>query len=406
MRLTQTVVNNLQLPPGKNDFIVFDEKLSCFGLRIREGGSRKFVVQYKLGALTRRMTLGSTAVLTAQEAYEAARKILAEITLTGKDPAGEKQVNKAQAGETFSVVVKRFLQKQKASLRAKTYIGTERYLLNHCASFHPLPLTHVSKRMIAERVSQIATDSGPSAADQCRAKLSAFFAWAMREGLVDANPVIATNTHGSDKGRERVLSIPELVEVWHAAEATNPKYAALIKLLILTGQRRTEIGSLAWGEVDLAEKVIRLPAERTKNGVAHLIPLAFAAQVMIEELPRIGKFVLGNTPTGFSSYSRGKASLDEKIAANRKAQGREDMPAWTIHDLRRSLATHMNELGIAQPHIVEAVLNHVGGHKAGVAGTYNRATYENEKRKALDTWADKVTAAVEDRGTNIVPLRA
>jgi integrase len=402
MRLNQRTVDTLKLDPGKREFITFDETLPGFGLRLREGGSRIFVVQYSLRGRTRRMTLGSTALLRADQARATATEILAKVKL-GNDPAGAKTVAKIQAGETFAVVVKRYLEWQKTRLRATSYVASERYLLSHCAPFHPFALTHIDRRAIAERLSAIAAN-GPAAADQCRARLSAFFAWAMKRGLVDANPVIATDVHSVAKGgRTRVLTLPELVEVWNAAATVSSEYAALVRLLILTGQRRAEIGSLAWSEVDLAESVIRLPAERSKNHQAHLIPLAPAARAILGAVPRVGDFVLGVNSAGFSSYSHGKVSLDARIAAERKACGREPMPSWTVHDLRRSLSTHMNEQLGVQPHIVEAVLNHIS-HKAGPAAVYNRATYENEKRRALDLWADHVMAAVEGRASNVMAI--
>jgi integrase len=402
MRLNQRTVDSLELPSGKREFITFDETLPCFGLRIREGGSRIFVVQYKLGGRTRRMTLGSTAILRADKARATAIEILAKVKL-GADPAGTKALAKVQAGETFAAVVKRYLLRQKARLRARSYVADERYLLGHCASFHPLGLNQIDRRAIAERLSEIAASGGPSAADRTRATLSAFFSWAMREGLTDANPVIATNVHRTAKSRERVLTLPELVEVWHAAALVNPAYGTLIRLLILTGQRRNEIGALRWSEIDLGESLINLPAERSKNHLPHLIPLPAPAGALLEAVPRCGDFVLGTTATGFCSYSGSKAALDARIAANRTAAGREPMPAWVVHDLRRSISTHMGEqCGIA-PHIVEAVLNHVN-HKAGVAGVYNKATYEREKRQALDRWADHLMAAIEGRASNVVAM--
>jgi integrase len=402
MRLNQRTVDTLELPRGKHDLIAFDDTLPGFGLRLREGGTRIFVVQYKLGGRTRRMTLGSTALLRADQARATAIEILAKVKL-GADPAGTKALAKVQAGETFATGVRRYLMRQKARLRAGSYIADERYLLGHCASFHPLALTQIDRRAIAERLSEIATNGGPSAADRTRATLSAFFNWAMREGLADANPVIATNVHRTAKSRERVLTLPELVEVWHAAAIVNPDYGALIRLLILTGQRRNEIGSLRWSEIDLGESLIQLPGERSKNHLPHLVPLAPPARALLEAVPRCGDFVLGTSTTGFCSYSGSKTALDARIAADRTASGRDPMPPWVIHDLRRSLSTHMGEqLGVA-PHIVEAVLNHIN-HKAGVAGVYNKATYEREKRQALDRWADHVMAAVEGRVSNVVPL--
>jgi integrase len=178
-------------------------------------------------------------------------------------------------------------------------------------------------------------------------------------------------------------------------------------VLILTGQRRNEIGGLRWSEVDFPARLIRLPAERTKNGRANDTPLAEPAVRLLQARPRrIGPkdFVFGVT-TGFGAYSAAKAALNERLAEARRAAGAATMPPWVLHDLRRSVATGMAELGV-QPHVIEAVLNHVSGHKAGVAGVYNRAVYDKEKRAALDRWADHVLAAVEGRDTNVVPMRA
>jgi hypothetical protein len=199
----------------------------------------------------------------------------------------------------------------------------------------------------------------------------------MKEGLVDSNPVIATNRHGANKPRERVLTMGEIAEIWHASG--NGPYGAIVKLLILTGQRRTEIGSLCWREIDVPARLIRLPGERCKNHRPHDVPLSDPAMELMQATPRVGEFVFGTTPIGFSPYADGKHDLDERIAI---ARGPEPMPPWVLHDLRRSVATHMAEIGV-QPHIVEAVLNHTSGHKNGVAGVYNRATYVEEKRQAL-----------------------
>jgi integrase len=158
-------------------------------------------------------------------------------------------------------------------------------------------------------------------------------------------------------------------------------------------------------EVDLGESCIRLPDQRCKNDNAHIVPLSPPARALLEAIPRVGEFVFGAAGP-FTSFSYNKAAVDKRIAADRKAAGREPMPPWVIHDLRRSVATHMAEqCGIA-PHIIEAVLNHTGGHKAGVAGVYNRATYEGEKRQALDRWTEFLLARVEDRPSTVVPMRA
>jgi integrase len=402
MKLNQRTVGVITLSEGSREKIFFDETLPGFGLRLREGGSRMYVVQYKIGGRTRRMVLGSTALIGPGEARAKAGELLAKVKL-GTDPAGEKAEAQTQAGETFATAVRRYLIRQKAHLRPSSYINDERYLLDHFAPLHRLILSAVDRRAVAERLSEIATKRGPASADRARASLSAFFTWAMREGLVDANPVIATNTHRTIKSRDRVLSEGELAEVWRLSG--DDAYGTVIKLLILTGQRRNEIGSLKWSEVDLSARMIHLPAARAKNHQPHDVPLSEPAMRLLQALPRQGAFVLGTASNGFCAYSDGKAALDQRITVTRQETGAEPMPAWVIHDLRRSVATHMAEIGV-QPHIVEAVLNHASGHKAGVAGTYNKATYERDKRQALDLWGERVMALVEGRGSNVVPLRA
>jgi hypothetical protein len=181
MKLNQRTVDTIALPEGKRDMIVFDKTLPGFGLRIREGGSRIFVVQYKIGGLQRRMTLGSTALIRAEQARARAVEMLAKVKLGG-DPAGDKALAQAQAGETFAVAVRRHLNRQKARLRPSSYATEERYLLGHFAGLHPLALTRIDRRAVAAQLTAIATDRGPGAADRARAALSAFFTWAHAGG--------------------------------------------------------------------------------------------------------------------------------------------------------------------------------------------------------------------------------
>jgi integrase len=402
VKLTQRTVNTVALPPGRTDVVYFDDALPGFGIRIRDSGLRMYVIQYKLGAKHRRMTLGPVNALRLEAARTSAAELLAAVRL-GRDPAGEKASARMRTFDTLGAAGHAFLTRQKARLRPRSYAASERYLLDSFRPLHSLPLAGITRRDIAQRLAELAVSSGPSAADRARATLSALFGWAMREGLTDTNPVLATNRQATGRGRERVLSDSELADVWrHAGDGA---YGTVVKLLILTGQRREEIGALQWAEIDLAAGLIRLPAGRTKNGRAHDVPLSAPAVDLLQALPRTGPAVFGTRAAGFAGYSIPKRALDRRIAETRQAARREPTPPWVLHDLRRSVATHMAELGV-QPHIIEAVLNHVSGHKAGVAGVYNRATYEREKRQALDLWAEHVMALVERRATNVVPLRA
>jgi integrase len=223
-----------------------------------------------------------------------------------------------------------------------------------------------------------------------------------------------------EESRDRVLTPSELRLIWN--ELDNDDFGSIIKLLALTGQRAAEICGLSWSEIADDDAII-LAGERTKNHRPHTVPISAPAAAIIAAQPRREHrdLIFGRGEKPFSGWSKCKERLDERIA---KANHGKRIPHWTPHDLRRTFATYCGGglpehqfkklpprereaaggLGI-QPHIVEAVLNHVSGARAGVAGTYNRSTYASEKKAALDLWADRLIAIVEGRKSNITPLR-
>jgi len=203
--------------------------------------------------------------------------------------------------------------------------------------------------------------------------------------------VIGTNKAAELKTRERVLADAELAAIWKALPANQ--YGAIVRLLILTGQRREEVGGLQRSEIDFSKALIMLPPERTKNGRPHELPLTAPAIEILEAQPRRGEreLVFGEGEGPFQGWSRAKGTLDRRIASQADKNGR--VAPWRLHDIRRTVATRMADLGV-QPHVVEVVLNHVSGHKAGVAGVYNRSLYGPEKRAALELWANHVLTIV------------
>jgi integrase len=228
------------------------------------------------------------------------------------------------------------------------------------------------------------------------------YAWAIQEGMAEFNPVTGTS-RAPEKSRDRVLSAAEIALIWNALP--DDHFGAIIKLLALTGARASEIAALRWDEV--RDGMILLPAERTKNSRSHIIPLSEPARAIIAAQPRraIGdgkarELVFGFGEGAFAGWGKCRQRLNERIAA---ASGKA-LPHWTPHDLRRTAATMMAELGV-QPHVIEAVLNHVSGHRAGVAGIYNRASYEREKTVALDLLAEHLIAIVKGRKSKVTPLR-
>jgi integrase len=227
----------------------------------------------------------------------------------------------------------------------------------------------------------------------------------MKEGLVDANPVLGTNRQADEQARDRVLADAELIAIWRASR--DDDYGRIVRLLALTGQRRDEIGSIGKSEISLAARSWSIPRERTKNSRAHEVPLPdLAIEILEPAMLREGRedrdLIFGDGLRAFSGWSAAKLSLDRRIE---QATGTKPEP-WRLHDLRRTAATRMVDLGVL-PHVVEAVLNHVSGHKAGVAGVYNRALYAPEKRRALDLWAAHIEALLAGKpASNIIPMKA
>jgi integrase len=279
-------------------------------------------------------------------------------------------------------------------MKPRSFVGCKHHLEKLWAPFHKLPIAGIERATVASRLRELAKDNGPVAADRARSTLSAMFAWAIGEGLCENNPVVGTNKASNDQERERALTDAELVKVWQGVP--NNHYGAIVKLLILTGQRREEIAAMCWSEIDRKEKVLKLPGQRTKNGRGHNVPLSAPAMQIIDGIgQRDGRdLVFGNGRGGFGGWSYSKLALDAVVAFKEP---------WTLHDIRRTVRTGLGGLGIA-PHIAEAVLNHL---PEKLIRTYDKNRYESEKRQALDRWAAHVEALVAGKsGSNVVALKA
>jgi integrase len=408
MKLTTASIRTIAALPPKTDIIEFDDAVPGFGVRARAGGSKVYVVQYAIGEKTRRMSLGKVELQGVDKAREKAKDILAAVRL-GQDPAGDKQRDRATAAETFKAVADRFLAFQKAhggpngrGLRPRSFDDIERHILVHGKSLHGLLLGKIQRQDVANVITAVRAKGAAVTANRVRATLSSFFSWAIGEGMAEHNPVTGTK-RTEEQSRERVLSFDELRLIWNALEEDH--FGAIIKLLLLTGQRAAEISGLKWSE--LKDDAFVLPPERTKNGREHTIPLSGAVRAIIDAQPRrqgsdgkLRDLIFGYADGPFSGWTGSRKLLNDRIE---KVTG-SPLPHWTPHDLRRSFATHASKLGI-QPHVIEAILNHVSGFRAGVAGIYNRNPYDAEKRTALATWADHLLAIVESRDSNVSPLR-
>jgi integrase len=383
MKLT---TENIELPEGKADAIFFDDALIGFGLRVRRGSGdriiRNWIIQYRAHGRARRMIVGSAETLTAAKAREQARKLLAEVELGG-DPQAAKSERREKDTLSLRAIVRDFLA-QKSGVKPGTMRMLRTYLEGplYLKPLHSVPVDRIKTKDVAARLLAVAKTSGTPTALGLRSAVSSLFTWALMMGLIEHNPVIGSFKPPQPESRDRVLTNAELAAIWQAL--ADDDYGKIIKLLILTGCRRAEIGGMRWPEFDFAKSTWTLPKERSKNGLPHTLPITpLMREIVGSVLVRNGVDVLFGR-NGFTAWGNGKDDLDEKLA---------DFAPWTIHDIRRSVASGMGDIGI-QPHIIEEILNHRSGHRRGVAGVYNRSPYEREVRDALLRWSDHVRAAV------------
>ncbi|TAN71018.1 MAG: hypothetical protein EPN20_04975 [Magnetospirillum sp.] len=264
------------------------------------------------------------------------------------------------------------------------------------------PVAAITRADVRSVLDTMVERGSAGGANNLLAHLSKFFNWCAEKDLLEIPPTDRLKPPGPKNVGERTLSAAEIAEVWQAFGAEGGAFCDLFKLLLLTGQRRAEVGGMLRTELsdlDGDKPTWEIPSDRTKNGRPHTVPLAPAAAKIIKARPEIGEagFLFttsGETPV--SGFSKTKERVDGRIARKREEAGIRPMPDWTLHDLRRTMVTLMNErLGIA-PHVVEACVNHVsGGAKAGVAGVYNKALYLAERREAMTAWAAYVDALVK-----------
>jgi integrase len=381
---------------SKRDAIFFDATLKGFGYRLRIGSGgklmRTWVVQYKRAGGTRRLLLGSADVLSADKARAAAKRILAQVVL-GQDPQADKADRRSKDQLSVRSIIDEYLAAKQQQVRGRTFNEVERYLTGpYFKALHSMPIDKVSRKDVASRLVSITNAASSITAARARSALSAFYVWSLKMGLVEVNPVNNTLKPKDSEGRKRVLTDAELAAIWRACGDND--YGKIVRLLILLGCRRAEIGGMCFEELDLEQGSWTLPAARSKNGEAHTLPLMPMALDIIKSVPRMVSRdqLFGVRGKGYSDWGGGKRALDERC----KVTG------WCLHDLRRTAATRMGDpLGV-QPHIVEQILNHQGGHKSGVAGIYNKATYEREVRAALALWSDHIRTLVEGGERKVV----
>jgi integrase len=392
--ITESSALALKLEPGKSDLIRFDTKLAGFGVRVRRldsgGIARAYVYQYKIGGKHYRDRLGHVGGITAKRAREMAEGRHQKL----KEGINPKEVERAMharsASPSLNDAVKQYLEEITTTHRENTVLGHRYYLKRWQKKFGDRLLDEITPR---DAAAYLATVDGAAVHSRACISLSTLYVWARKRHLCSINPVADIEKRKQNDPRDRVLSDKELVAIWQATDG-DQDYDRVVRLILLTGCRRNEIAQLKWSEVDLEAGTILIAKERSKNRIAHLVPLVEEAQAILRAQPRTANNVFGAGARGLNSFSCAKQALDRRlqIAEN-----------WQLRDLRRTVRSGLSRLGVA-PHVAEAVINHV---PPKLIRTYDRYSYINEKREALERWESHIKALLaQASGANVTQLRA
>jgi len=441
MKLTVKEIEKLECPPGKKDMLVFDDERRGLAVRVMKSAKKgsldwkSYVAQYTVSGRKRRVPLGAASGISLDAARKATAAILGEVA-QGKDPAAarveaRRQAEREAAQEllTLDELLRQWEALRLAERRESYAAEAVRAVRFAFPKQIGKPAADLTRETIVRVLDKLTTAGKGAMAARTAAYGRACYAWAMKRGTLTANPFDHLPLEPVEK-RERVLTDDELQSIWRATEA-HSSFNAIVRALILTGQRREEVAQMAWSEISQDHSAWTLPAERAKNGVAHIVPLSHQMQAHLaafeakrkeaeakakekekekekakaradaedateQDGSRTRGLVFPGRDGPFNGFGKAKAALDE-------ACGVTD---WRLHDLRRTLATGLQRLGV-RLEVTEAVLNHVSGSRAGIVGIYQRHDYAAEKRAALDDWGANVArivdgCAVED---NVVPLR-
>lgn len=416
---------------GKTHYL-WDNDPIGFGVRVTPAGAKSFIYQFRMGGRgspVRREIIGRVEKIAPEKARERAHE-LAHLARVGTDPIEKKKADRKAKTEAkltaeqlaFDAYCQRYLDQRVKPEGLASYGNIEMvFRLHAIPALRATPLPDLTKRNMVAVLDRIpATSFGLKRS--AFAILNRMMNWAVARGDISANPMFGMKRPSAAPSRDRVLDDDELATIWHAAGKLRAPLGAFYRVLMMTGQRREEVAGMSWAELDRPTAIWTIPASRAKNGSAHLVPLAPA---VVEELdwlalarqrrdrtndPDPTNWPLGGSVMTFqgavslSGFSKAKRDLDAEIEKVRSDAGR--LSPWRAHDLRRTLATGLQRLGV-RFEVTEAVLNHVSGAKSGVAGVYQRHDWREEKRTALEAWARHVAAIVTPAGqTNVVPIGA
>jgi integrase len=382
-KLTKRVIDALPAPAGA-DQIWWDEDLKGFGLKVTPAGRKVFLVQYRPSGdrrNPRKYTIGEYGSVTPHKARVEAQRVLAD-RAAGRDPQAEKKISKRRIrSEQVAELTAEFISRHASQNRtgAETARIFNREVLPYWGSW---TVGEVRKRDVITLLDRVRERGSPIMANRVLAAVRKFFNWCVGRGILELSPCSGITAPAREQARHRVLTDEELALVLDAARQLGFPFGSIVEVLIMTGQRRDEVGRMRWEDLNLERKLWVIPGEHAKNGKPHLVHLSEPVLALLEAAPRTGELVFsGDGKTMFQGYSKAKAKLDTHSGVG----------DWTLHDLRRTVVSGMAGLGVA-PHVADKILNHQSGTISGVAAVYQRHEFLNERKDALQLWGQHVSS--------------
>jgi integrase len=397
-KLTEISVERLR-PPASGRLQLADAVVAGLWLRVTANGVKSWSVVYRAkGSPTlKRYTIGRWPAISVRDARNLAREVLLEVA-RGKDPAADRKRAARGEDDRFENVADEFIQRRVRPRQPRSWQQTAGLIESRLVKpWRGRRIGDITKADV-HRVLDREVDAGHGRTANLLLQVAkALFAWAEERHEIDRNPATGISRPAVERSRDHVLTDEELSAIWTAAGELGWPWGDYARVLILTAQRRSEVSSMRWSDVDLEAGVWSMPAERTKSKRAHTVPLSEPVVAILREAPRLtdpdNVFWTGRG-AGLSGFTQSKGKIDRLSG----------VMEWRYHDLRRSAATGMARLGVA-PHVLAAVLNHSPTSVQNVTAIYNRFRYEGEKAQALAAWGEHVLALAEGRAGKVVPLR-
>jgi len=389
--------------PGPKDSFLWDDEIKGYGVKITPAGAKVYICQFRIGGRgtpTRRVTIGRHgAPWTPDLARRKAKQILGDVA-AGRDPAGEKKATQRD-GDTFESVAAEFVERY-VKRHHRRWRETEQAVQGKLVShWRHRPIASIIRRDVLDLLDREMDAGRPRTANKVLSLVRKLFNWAVERGIVEGSPVTGVRAPGRETTRDRVLTDDELVAIWTAAGKMGWPWTGFIRLLIATAQRRDEVSQMPWSEINLERRLWTIPAERTKAGRVHDVPLSDLALSIIGDLPCIGDSGLvfpanrAGSNNAISGFSKMKRRLDQLSGVD----------GWRLHDLRRSAASVMAQLG-HPPHVVGGILNHTPGSTMGISAIYVRHRFTDERRAALDAWGRHLERITTGTAAEVVALPA